>query len=260
MSNVDQRPSPQEVAHLFLTPRRPAQVEALVLPGIETHRLATPEGELVVQRAGHGPAVLLVHGWEGQACDLAAMAPPLLAAGFAVTAVHLPAHGDSPGQQSSIPQAARTLRAAAPQLGALHGAIAHSVGSAVLVEALHAGLAVQRVVLIAAPAYYERYARKVAAAAGLDADGTEAMLGLLSGRIGMDVREVSLPARAPLRHEPALFLHSGDDRVVAIEDSLMSAAAWPGARHQRVDGLGHRRILFDPAVVAAAVDFIASTC
>jgi pimeloyl-ACP methyl ester carboxylesterase len=112
--------------------------------------------------------------------------------------------------------------------------------------------------MISAPARYERYARGVAAAAGLDAEDTEAMLAILSRGMGTDVREVSLPQRAPMRREHALFIHSSDDRVVAIEDSLATAAAWPGARHQRVEGLGHRRILADPAVVRAAVSFVCS--
>jgi hypothetical protein len=36
----------------------------------------------------------------------------------------------------------------------------------------------------------------------------------------------------------------------------MIAAAWPGARWLMTRGLGHRRILRDPATVQAVVDFI----
>jgi pimeloyl-ACP methyl ester carboxylesterase len=250
------RHHPEQVARAFLTPRAPQQLQALALVGGETLRIATPEGEVALQRAGTGPLVLLLHGWEGQASDLAAFAPPLIEAGYTVLAIDLPAHGASGGPQSSIPQAARALRAVGEALGPLHAVIAHSVGSAVLAEALHAGLTAQRAVLVSAPAHYERYARGFAAAAGLDAEGTDAMLVLLRGAIGIDVRDVSLPRRAPHLRQPALFIHSADDRVVAIEDSLTSAAAWPGARHLRVEGLGHRRILADPAVVAAAIEFV----
>jgi pimeloyl-ACP methyl ester carboxylesterase len=52
------------------------------------------------------------------------------------------------------------------------------------------------------------------------------------------------------------FIHSTDDPTIAIEDSLVSAKAWHGARHLRVDGLGHRRILAYPSVVAAAIEFV----
>lgn len=252
------RPRPEQVARAFLTPRPPPQRGAPALAGAEALRIATPEGEVALQRAGEGPAVLLLHGWEGQASDLSAFAPPLLDAGLGVLAMDLPAHGASAGRQTSIPQSARALRAVGEALGPLHAAIAHSVGSAVLAEALHAGLAARRAVLVSAPADYERFARGFAAASGLDAEGTEAMLALLRATLGVDVREISLPRRAPQLSQPALFIHSADDRVVAIEDSLASAAAWPGARHLRVEGLGHRRILADPAVVAAAIQFVSA--
>jgi hypothetical protein len=55
----------------------------------------------------------------------------------------------------------------------------------------------------------------------------------------------------------ALLIHSADQRVVAIEDGVAGAAVWPGTRHLRVEGLGHRRLLGDPVVVAAAITFIA---
>jgi len=247
---------PEQVAHAFLTPRAPKQARELVFEGGEALRVATPEGEVALQRTGRGPTVLLLHGWEGQASDLASFVSPLLIAGFSVLTMDLPAHGASAGRQTSIPQLARALIAGGEALGPFHAVIAHSMGSAVLAEALHAGLAAQRVILIAAPARYERYARSFAAAAGLDAEGIDAMLGLLRIMIGIDVTEISLPQRAPNLRQPALFIHSGDDEVVPIEDSLDSAAAWPGARHMRVEGLGHRRILGDPAVVVAAIEFI----
>ncbi|MBK4736671.1 alpha/beta fold hydrolase [Noviherbaspirillum pedocola] len=244
-----------QVADAFLTPKPPKERLPLSLPHGETLLLSTQEGRVRILRAGEGPAVLLLHGWEGQASDMAAFAPPLLTAGFTVLAMELPAHGGSSGTQASIPDLARALQAVADALGPLHAVIAHSMGGAVLAEALHDGMQAQRVVLIAAPARYERYARAFGAAAGLDADGIEAMLAELRDARGVDVRSISLPARAPALHQPALFIHSGDDRVVPIEDSLASASAWPGAGHRRVEGLGHRRLLRDQQVVEEAVRF-----
>ncbi len=249
------RPSPEEVARAFLTPAQPKRLMALDMPDAVDLRIETPEGEVALTRAGSGPPVLLLHGWEGQASDLAAFAQPLLEAGCSALAMDLPAHGRSAGRRMSIPQAAVALRAVGEAVGPLQAAIAHSMGSPVVVEALHRGLAAERVILIAAPAHYERYARGFAAAAGIEADGVEAVLRHLEAAIGQDVREISLPRRAPSLAQRALFIHSTDDRTAPIEDSIASAAAWKGARHHRVEGLGHRRILTDPGVVAEAVAF-----
>jgi hypothetical protein len=41
-----------------------------------------------------------------------------------------------------------------------------------------------------------------------------------------------------------------------MADGLETAGAWPRSRLLQVDGLGHRRILRDPAVVEAVLGFV----
>ena len=173
MSHAQTSPSSavERAAVAFLTPRAPKERRDLMLEGGYTSALKTPEGGISFQSAGSGPAVLLLHGWEGQASDLEAFAHPLLEAGFQVVAMDLPAHGRSEGRQTNIPQSARALIAAGKVLGPMQAVIAHSIGSAMLAEALHAGLEVQRAVMIAAPAHYGQHMRAFAAASGLEGLG-----------------------------------------------------------------------------------------
>ncbi len=247
---------PEDVARAFLTPRAPAQRVPLAMPNSKSFRIPTSEGEIAIQRAGEGPLVLLLHGWEGQSSDLAGFVEPLLRSRHTVVAMDLPAHGDSSGRETSIPQSARALRAVGEVLGPLRAVIAHSIGTAVAVEAMYAGMSIERAALIAAPAHYERYVRLFAAAAGLDDAGTELFLERLRETVGVDISEISLPRRAPHLHQRALFVHSADDRVISIEDSRSGASVWAGALHVPVDGLGHRRILADAAVIAAVVRLV----
>jgi pimeloyl-ACP methyl ester carboxylesterase len=256
-ATATRRATAQQVAAAFLTPSPKSALPSLdFLPRSRRLHLQTSSGTLAAAVAGRGPAVLLVHGWEGKASDMAAFATPLLDRGFRVIAIDLPAHGESQGTQTSIPASARALVELQPVLGRLHAAIAHSVGTAVLVEAMASGLQVGRAVLVAAPARYIDYATAFAAQAGLGTRGTAAMLRALEQR-GVDVHKVSMPLRAPTLHQPALFLHSADDRIVPIGDAAETSQVWPGARLQRFEGLGHRRILQAPEVVAAAMDFVA---
>src|SRR2546426_767334 len=64
-------------------------------PAIGAHRFRlTGDGpELAVWDWGDGPTVLLVHGWNGNAAQLAGLVPPLLRAGYYVATPDLPAHG-----------------------------------------------------------------------------------------------------------------------------------------------------------------------
>ena len=56
---------------------------------------------------------------------------------------------------------------------------------------------------------------------------------------------------------PLLVVHDRDDREVPWQDGAAIAAAWPGARRVDTVGLGHQRILRDPAVVQAVAEFVA---
>lgn len=248
--------TPAQAARAFLTPRPSAVPVPLQLPDATALRLPTAEVDLAALAAGRGPTVLLVHGWEGQASDLQAIADALLTRGFRVVALDLPAHGASGGRRTSIPASARALLQAAPALGPLHAVVAHSVGSAVAVTAMARGLAVGRAVMLAAPAFYADHAHAFARQLGLDAAATTQMIERLRDE-GVDVDAIAAPALVRGLRQPALYVHSADDRVIPIADARAACAAWPGARLWQVDGLGHRRLLGDPAVVGAVARFVA---
>jgi pimeloyl-ACP methyl ester carboxylesterase len=245
-------------AAAMLTPAPISRSKApLQLPGGARLWLEGPAGRLSVLRAGQGPAVLLVHGWEGHASDMAGFIPGLLEAGLSVVVPDLPAHGASAGEQASIPLATSALLAVQAVLGDFHAVIAHSIGCAVSVEAMARGLRVGRAVLIASPARYSDHLRGVAANLGLSPAQTAELAAELLRR-GVDVDALDSPRAAHGLRQPVLLLHSADDRVVPIRTSMELAAAWPGAQLRRLDGLGHRRILAAPEVVEAALAFAAA--
>jgi len=49
-----------------------------------------------IERAGHGPVVVLVHGFTGSPWELEPLVDALAGAGYAVRAPLLPGHGESP--------------------------------------------------------------------------------------------------------------------------------------------------------------------
>jgi hypothetical protein len=57
---------------------------------------------------------------------------------------------------------------------------------------------------------------------------------------------------------PALVVHDRTDGEVPWSDGDEVARAWPGARLRTTEGLGHRRVLRDPAVIAEATAFVLS--
>lgn len=249
--------TPEQAAWVFLTPPRSvARTAPEFAQGASRFHFDGPTGRVATRRVGSGPKVLLIHGWGGNASDMAAFVAPLLQAGHEVIIPDLPGHGDSEGETVSVANAAQALLELQKHTGPFHALIAHSVGTAAAVHAMREGLKVNRAALIAPPARYRDYAVGFARQMGLSSAQTIEMIEVLR-QLGHDVVSVDSPAAARNLRQAALVVHSNDDRVVSVADGREIAAAWPASRFVLVDGLGHRRILEAPEVVAHVVSFIA---
>jgi pimeloyl-ACP methyl ester carboxylesterase len=76
-------------------------------------------------------------------------------------------------------------------------------------------------------------------------------------RLGLRMSYFDLPALASeLTTPPLLIVHDREDHETSWDASERLATQWPNARLLTTTGLGHNRVLSDPAVVSAAVAFI----
>ena len=93
-------------------------------------------------------------------------------------------------------------------------------------------------------------------ALGLGAPLRRATHDRLARRFGAALESFDVPARVARSSVPFLVVHDRDDREVPWTDGAAIAGARPEALLITTEGLGHRRILRDPAVAAAAVAFL----
>jgi pimeloyl-ACP methyl ester carboxylesterase len=244
---------------IWFTSRRFAEParEAEWLRAAQWQELPHRERPIAVYRWGQGPAVLLVHGWQGRGSQLAAFAAPLTAAGFGVVAFDAPAHGRTPGRATNLPEVSAALQAVAAAHGPVHGVIAHSFGAVCMLDALGDRLRAARVVTISAPASLEFMVRRFADMLELPEPALRVHRRLLEEQFGPDLWRRFAPTEMARRLDvPALVLHDEQDRDVPWQEGAALADAWPGARLVRTAGLGHRQILRDPAVIERVVAFM----
>lgn len=206
-------------------------------------------------RLGEGPAVLLVHGWGGRAGQLAAFAPELLRAGFSVVGFDGPGHGSSSGRISSLVHQAAAVAAAARATEA-RGAIGHSLGAAALVLAMSRGTPLGAAVLIGTPRSPKSYLDRFCDVLGLGPAGRDAARRSIESRLRTAMDDLDATRAAGALAAPALLVHDRRDGEVPWEEGAAVARAWPGARLVTTEGLGHRRILRDDGVIAAAASFL----
>lgn len=230
---------------------------ALVTGGGATRRVR------VYRWHGEGPAVLLAHGWGGNAAHWQTLVPALLAAGHRVVAFDALSHGASdagalgPGQSSLI-EMSRALLAAAWHAGPIQAVVAHSLGSAAAALALREGLPAGAAVLIGAPADMRHASATLAWQLGV-APAVLARVQRNSEQwLGMPWGDFNVPDIGRCRPvPPTLVVHDRHDKEVRWEDGAAIAGAWPGATLLTTEGLGHRRILRDAGVIEQVVTFLA---
>jgi pimeloyl-ACP methyl ester carboxylesterase len=212
---------------------------------------------------GEGPVVYLVHGWGGRGSQLAAFVAPLTSAGFRVVLFDAPAHGRSepgpsgPGRTHGV-EMGRALDEVAARFGPAHAVVAHSLGTMATYLALRYGwLGTGRLVLLAPMVEATPLVDQFQHVLGFGRRTRRAFERDAQALVGLPLSEFD--ARVQARHVdpvPTLVVHDRGDRQTPYADSARLVAALPQAELLATEGLGHRRVLQDPGVVAAAVAFI----
>jgi pimeloyl-ACP methyl ester carboxylesterase len=250
-------------ADLFMTPRRHRTPERERTLMTDATPFDVALGESTVIKAwrwgGSDRIVILLHGWEGRGAQLAAFAPPLVAAGYSVVAFDAPGHGASSGNRSSLPHFTWALRGVADAVGGQpHAIIAHSLGCAATTLALRDGFDVQRLVYLAPPLNPADYTRQFGEIIGLDDRTIRGLQSRIEERFLRKWSDYSLAETARGMTVPLLIIHDRSDTETLWTGGAALAEAWPGARMITTEGLSHRKILREPSLIDAAARFIVS--
>jgi len=237
--------------------KRPRREEAWA-DGASRISIPSPHGDLAAWVWGDGPkTALMVHGWAGRGLQLGAFVEPLVYAGYRVVAYDGPAHGESPGRRTNIFKLTESLMAAADVIGPVSGVIAHSLGTtAVLLAVSRYGFRPGRFVAVSPMANTGTMTGHYSRVTGFSPAVVEEMRARLERSIGFRWDEIEPLSLASSFETETLVIHDHGDLELPASGAEALARSLPKARCLTTEGLGHCRILRDPAVVAAATDFI----
>ena len=205
---------------------------------------------------GRGPAILFVHGWNGRGVNLAYFFKALIHAGYSVITYDAPAHGESDGQFTNYFELTDTVRAFFdPSLGFdIQGVIAYSIGGAAVINCISKEKPSIDTVLIAPALKLKELLFNAFNHHGVPKIVYQSLVAELERYYGYDVHQDNPYVLAKTITSKMLIVHDKDDRTIPYMDSKILSEKTDNVDLHTTEGLGHKLILRDKAVV----DFITS--
>jgi len=205
------------------------------------------------------PTVLLVHGWSTTARSMTHFTNMLLKNNYQVISYDALRHGDSHGSFSDLASWADSVRAVMLHVGEVECIIAHSFGGAAVTVASKLGLETKKLALIAPIHDIASVANDFAKRLGIPQHIVKKMRAYTwkhnkenFKKYGKDWNDIVTSNF----HVPTLIYHDTEDREIPIIHSELLCKKWTWAELRPTNGLGHRTILDDNAVVYDVLEFI----
>jgi len=251
------------ISRLFFSPRT-SRREIPDIPDLEQRWLGYTtitgaRSKCRVYSAGTGAVVLLIHGWEGSAFSLSAIARQLRDEGLRVVLFDLPAHGFSPGRKTNLVEIGRIIRKLAVDEGNLRALVGHSFGAACAGHAIKSGVTMDHFVSISAPTTMDFIINRFCSIVGASEKTKKGLIQKIEVILQGPYEQESLTQLAAEFNQKGLIVHDRKDRMVPYSQAEEFSSAWPGARLFDTNRLGHSRILQDEDVIQAITSQILSS-
>jgi pimeloyl-ACP methyl ester carboxylesterase len=247
---------------LFSTPQayKTSAAEAACLGRGQPFQVPVNGNRIKAWKWGRGPGIFMLHGWNGRGVQFQAFVEPLVAAGYTAIALDGPAHGESEGRCTNYFDFSDTARAfLAPGLGLdIRAVVGHSFGAAALINALAKDRHTVPAFFISPVLRLRELFVGAARQLGVSAKIIEQMIETFEAQYDYSLTEDNPIRLLKQLSVPILIAHDMEDHTISINDSKQQARAYDTVDLFATHGLGHRRILSDPAVIEAGIDHIQS--
>lgn len=207
---------------------------------------------------GHGDKkVVFMHGWSGRASQFFRLIETLVKEGYHVYSIEGPAHGNSPYKQTDMLEFVQAIEWTLEKFGPINTAIGHSLGGVAHFNAHdRCNGAFREIITIGCPANIRGVTRDFCEVVNAGPQVAEGIIESIQKSFNLKVEDASTDTLAHKWNPRGLIFQDEDDADVAVENAHKLADAWPNAILHISKGLGHRRILSDPSVHKAILEFI----
>ncbi|MEO1055057.1 MAG: alpha/beta hydrolase [Bacteroidota bacterium] len=237
----------------FKTPDKELQAES----SAEKYSVVVDNQRIQCYSWGSGPVIIMVHGWSGRGTQFSSFIEPLVNKGYKVVTFDGPAHGQSVGKRTDIPEFGGTLLEVAKPYKDIRAVIAHSFGGLVSLYAMEKGLAARTLINIGSPAISDAIISDFLKRINGSPKVGHYFKNYIVKKFGRSFDEFSgLKLVKKVSDLKLLLVHDEKDYDVTIEHPYAMKGARPETDLFITSGLGHRKILRDKEVIDHCISFI----
>lgn len=207
---------------------------------------------------GRGPGILFVHGWNGRGVNFACFFKPFIDAGYSIITYDSPAHGESDGQVTNYFELSDTVRSFFdPSQGFnVQGIIAYSIGASAAINCISKDNLSVDAVLIAPALKLKEILFNSFNHHGVPEIVYQSLVAEMERYYGYDVHQDNPDVLVKTILTKMLIVHDKDDRTIPYTDSKILSEKTDNIFLHTTEGLGHKRILRDNAVVDVITSYI----
>ena len=213
--------------------------------------------EIVVYEYGKSDRkILLVHGWSGRGTQLVKIADEMLKLGYMTISFDAPAHGKSKGNYSIMTEFIASILELEKQYGPFEFAIGHSLGGMSVLNAIKQNLQVKKAVIIGSGDIIQDIIDDFIHKLQLKPEFGIKLRDHFEAKFSGKMDDYSAYKAAEKTQVPVLIIHDKDDDDVSVKAAYHIQKHLKQSEIMITEGLGHRKILGDEAVIDKIKEFI----
>ena len=212
----------------------------------------------IYKMKGKGSKILFVHGWSSRASKFHKIISYFRSKDFDITAVDMPAHGQSSSKRSHLPEFSDIVYDLSKDKGPFDAIIGHSMGAVAGLNAIKMGQNFKNVVLISPAAYaIDPIFRNFVSLFGLSEDFyVKNMFDSFKAENGRNPTSYGPDKFASDLESECLIIHSEDDALANHKIAEKIHEDIKNSKLMMATDLGHMRTLTDDKVIESVGEFI----
>jgi len=247
-----------------LKPPHQHLLEEATIGEIEVPLFGQTSQNIVTYSWGNGAkTILLLHGWESKAVDYYKLIPALLKEGYQVLSLDFPAHGNSSGNQSSLPEFILVLKAYLKKVSKIDAIIAHSLGGTaaftwLLDETKDAdAIQLQKLILMGSPFVPVHFFEGAFDFLGIHRRVRKRFYQKAKNKFGRGIQEYSLPKLAEKQLKTKIVgLYDDSDKIVHIKEAKTYHQNNPQLQMHYFQGIGHHQMIKNEAIIETCLEVL----